>query len=264
MNALFKTIFFVFTLFFTVSAFAQNEYEEDLEFKTIGSKNVKKSFEGKRKVNLHFNLGYNLSTVFGKDVSIAQDTLNAIKNRTGLNSYKHAPTFFPYVGVDLSVNFSRKLSFTFGFKYNKLGWREVAKFEDSNQYYKYYPRYDFHYLSAALSLQGHFNKYISIYGGHTFSVLVKNDIFQREVEVIRGDTIRNTKQMDSFTQLTNIKSAILVPQIFVGTHFGFDRLRLNLNVVYTPSFIGSAIRYHNISLEAGLIFKLLRDYDRKF
>ena len=264
MKDLFRPILLIFVLCFSVSVLAQNEYEIDSEFKTFNSKKVKKSFEGKKKFNVHFGLGYNLSTIMGKDVAIFKDTLTAVKNRTGLDSYKIEPTFFPTAAIDMSFNFSRKISLTAGFKYNKLGWKEVAKYEDNDHFYKYYARYDFHYLSAAIGLQGHINKHVSIYGGHTFSLLVKNDIFQREIESYRGDTLRNWKQMDSFNQLTGVKSLVLVPQFFIGTHFGFDRLRFNVNATFTPTFIQSNIKYNNIAVEAGLIFKLFRDYDNKF
>lgn len=264
MSVLYKHIVLLSFLCLSISAFAQNEYEDDFEFKTLGSKKEKKHFEGKKKFNLHFNLGYNLSTVFGQDVAIFKDTMQAIQTRIGLDSYEHEPIFFPYAGIDASFNFSRKVSLTLGLKYNKLGWREVAKYNDNDLHYKFTARYDFHYVNLGVSLQGHFNKNISIYGGHTFSLLVKNDVAIREIEVFRGDTLTNFKQIESFNQATGVSSVLLLPQIFIGTHFGFDRLRFNINAVYTPYFINSEFGYNNIALEAGLIFKLFKDYDDKF
>ena len=266
MNVLYKHIILLSFLCLSFSAFAQNEneYEGDLEFKSISPKKEKKKLDGKRKFNVHFKLGYNLSTVIGADVAIFNDTMTAIKNRQGLDSYQHAPTYFPYAGVDLSFNFSRKLSLTIGLNYNKLGWREVAKYNDNNVNYKFTARYDFHYINLGVSLQRHFNKNVSIYGGHTFSLLVKNDAALREIEVYRGDTLTNIKQIENFNQATGVSSVILLPQFFIGTHFGSDAIRFDIKAVYIHNFIHSAIKYSNIAIEAGVIIKLLRDYERKF
>lgn len=263
MSDLYKYISFLFLLAISVSVFAQNEYDDDLDFKALSTLKEKKHFEGKRKFNIHFGLDYNLSTVMGKAVREVQDTFDVIKARSGLDSYRHAPSYFPSAAVDASFNFTPKISLTLGVKYNKIGWREVAKYTDPNQLYRFFVRYDFHYVGLGFSVQAHLNKHFSIYGGQNFSVLVRNDILVRELQTVGGNTLIDTKVLESFSQLTGVDAAILRPQFYIGTHFGFDRLRFNIKAIYTPSIINRNVQYHNVALEAGLVFKLLKDYDNK-
>ena len=61
--------------------------------------------------------------------------------------------------------FSKVISLNVGLKYNNLGWREIAKFTNSNIYYRFKVRYDFHYISNSIALQVHPNKFFTAYAG---------------------------------------------------------------------------------------------------
>ena len=260
MNVSYSFLCFIFTIRLLQTTLAQNEYEEDLSFQTF---KPKKSFVNtKRKFNLHAQAGYTMSTIFGTEVNYLKDTLDALQKSYNLDSYNLTPSFMPYGQIDASFNFSKRVSLTLGLKYNMLGWNEIAKFENTQQYYRFQARYEFHYISVPISLQMHLNKYFTVFGGHTFSALVKNQIYIKEKEIVLQNTLIDRKEYLDFEKTTNVKSKVLIPQIFIGTHFGIDRLRFNLNFVLSPNFIHNNVQFNNFALEGGIIFKFFKDYDK--
>lgn len=262
MNASFKHIFTLFIVLFQLNLYAQNEYEEDLEFQRF--KKEKKHFEGKRKVNVHFQLGYNLSTILGTGVAERKDTLDAQAILSGFDSYRISPSYWPQAGVDLSVNFNEKISLAFGVKYNLLAWKEIARVRNGNLSFRGMSFYKLHKVSIPAAFQLHPTPNLSFFVGTAIAVSVQNKIVEKVLYTIGTDTITNYKDVLDFEQTTQVKPKIVAPQIFLGSHFGLDRFRFNINFIFTPNFIRNDIAYHNIAAEAGVIFKLFKDYDNKF
>lgn len=265
MNALFKYLFALCVVFFQLSLSAQNEYEDDLEFQSFGKKEkITKRFEGKRKINVHFQIAYNLSTVVGNGVKERRDTLDARAKFSGFDSYRISPSYWPQAEIDLSLNFTKKISLAFGLKYSLLGWKEIARVRSGNLSFRGMSYFKLHKLSIPIVLQFHPTPALSVFVGTSLAVSVKNEIVEKVLYTIGKDTITNYKDILDFEKTTQVEPRIVTPQIFLGSHFGFDRFRFNINFIFTPNFIRNDIAYHNIAAEAGLIIKLFKDYDNKF
>ena len=83
-----------------------------------------------------------------------------------------------------------------------------------------------------------------------------------EYQTTNGNVVLDEQETLDFAQATNVNSNVFLPQFFIGTHFGFDRIRINLNMTYVSKFIRNDIRFNNIALEAGILFKIFNDYDK--
>ncbi len=267
MNKDFKIIACIFFVLSTFCALSQSE-EEDLEFKSIKKSKQHTKIENglllletKRKFNVHLEAGYSLSTVFGKDVLIREDTLNAVKNRYNFDSFTIEPTFFPYAKLLISYNFEEKWSLTFGVNANRIAYKEIAKVDRNNLKYRYYNRLEFYYIGIPIAFNYHINKFASINLGSNVSFLVKNDLEVYEYYILNGNINIDTKERLTFEKAFGFKSNMVVPQLFLGFEIGSKRVRFKSNFLASGNFISSEIKYNSFAFETGVLIKLLNEYD---
>lgn len=257
MNIVLKVLFFLFFAIVNLNSFAQYE-DDDLEFEKLKSKSIRTE---KRKFNIHLEAGYSLSTIFGTQVEYLKDTLTVYKNLYNLDSYKIEPNYFPYGKINASFNFSEKTSLTFGIKYSRLGWKELAKFDNSTIKFRFYSKYDFDYIATPIAFNFHANKFLSFNIGHTFSFLISNQITSYEYDKRNGVVRTNRKTTKPFEDITGFKSSPLISQIFLGTEIGSKRIRFTTSFLITGNFIRSNIYYSSFSIETGILFKLFSDFE---
>lgn len=250
---------FLVVVFSLVTIFSYSQYEdEDLGFEKIKSKKVRLE---KRKFNIHLEAGYSLSTVFGTQVDYLKDTLAVYQNRFNLDVYEVVPNYFPYGKINVSFNFSEKTSMTLGVKYSRLGWKELAKFNNSNIKFLYYTRYDFEYIAIPIAFHFHPKEFMSFNIGHTYSYLISNQVHTYEYDQRNGIVRTDKKTKQSFYDITGFRSSPFISQWFLGAELGTKRIRFTASFLFTGNFIRSNIYYNSFSLEAGILFKILNDYE---
>jgi len=263
MKGLYK-IFVLLFIIISLNSFSQFEDEDDdLEFKTMRTKKIriKNNSSEKRKFNIHLEAGYSLTTVFGQGIQELQDTLDRYKNLYNFDSFEVEPSFFPYAKINTSFNFTKSLSLTLGLQFNRLGWKEHAKVDRSNVKYRYFNRLDFYYLGMPIALNIHIGKYFSFNFGNNFSFLIKNDLQTYEYFMQNGRLNIDKTTNESFEDAFGFKAAPFLMQSFIGINAGTSRIRFALNISSTLNFIHIQIPYNSLSVEAGVIFKILDDYE---
>ena len=258
MNILFKITFLLLFLINSFALFSQyDENDDDLEFKKVKTVKI---LNDKRKFNIHIEAGYSLSTVFGTQVNYLKDSLELYKNKYNFDSFNVTPNFFPYGKINASFNFSKKISMTVGIKYSRIGWKELAKFNNSTTKYIYYNRYDFDYIAIPIALNYHPNKFLSFNIGHTYSILISSKYHSYEYYKHNGIVRTDKKTQQTFKDLAGFAPSILTSQLFIGSEIGTKRIRFSISALMTGNFIRPKIYYSSFSVEAGILFKILHDY----